>query len=74
MPLAARFRRGARQRLGHQRRGLRRRDGLYHRLLTLLDRLGVFAKLRLLGLLDQLVARRHVLHLVQFVVRRRCTL
>src|SRR6185503_8460696 len=67
------LRRGARRarlRVVDHRRGLRRRDRLHHGLLALglgLGGLGA-GRLRLLRALDHLVARRHVLHLVQLVV------
>src|SRR5688572_4648267 len=58
-----------RRRMVDHRRGLRGRDALHHGFLALALRLLVGARrLGLLGLLDQLVARRHVLHLVQLVV------
>lgn len=52
------------------RRRLRRRDALHDRLLALQFRLGGLGArhLRFLRLLDQLVARGHMLHLVQLVV------
>ncbi|HET7364143.1 MAG TPA: hypothetical protein VFJ70_11305, partial [Burkholderiales bacterium] len=57
-------------RLGRERSGLRGRDALHHGLLALHLGFGGLGarRLRLLGLLDHLVARGHVLHLVQLLV------
>ena len=55
--------------VGHDRGGLGGRDALHHGLLPLAPAFLLGARgLGLLRLLDHLVARRHVLHLVQLVV------